>query len=152
MADISIGDRAAQPTASIRETVPMPELSEFFARAYPAIMRAVGEQGVQPAGAPFAIYHGMPGATADVEAGIPVAGAFTDTGKVGAGELPAGTVASTMHVGPYETLGTTWDELGRAVAERGLVPSDTMWECYLSDPEEEPDPAAWRTEVCWLLA
>jgi hypothetical protein len=27
-----------------------------------------------------------------------------------------------------------------------------MWEYYLSDPEQEPDPAKWQTRVIWPLA
>jgi effector-binding domain-containing protein len=32
---------------------------------------------------------------------------------------------------------------------QGRRPASTMWEVYLTDPEEEPDPARWRTEVYW---
>jgi AraC family transcriptional regulator len=23
------------------------------------------------------------------------------------------------------------------------------WESYITDPAEHPDPAQWRTEICW---
>ena len=29
----------------------------------------------------------------------------------------------------------------------GVQPLGPMWEIYWSDPEAEPDPATWRTEI-----
>jgi effector-binding domain-containing protein len=45
----------------------------------------------------------------------------------------------------------TYAELQEWMAEQGLRPATLMWECYLSDPRAEPDPAAWRTEIFWPL-
>jgi effector-binding domain-containing protein len=53
-----------------------------------------------------------------------------------------------MHVGPYDTIQQTYGELQRYVADAGLTPGDVMWECYLSDPQSQPDPATWRTTIC----
>ncbi|BDZ63459.1 GyrI-like domain-containing protein [Agromyces mangrovi Wang et al. 2018] len=151
MTEITIAERAPQPTAGIRETVPMDQLPEFFGRAFHATMEAMRAQGVAPAGPPFGKYHGVPGATADVEAGVPVAGAFETAGDVVARELPGGMIASALHVGPYDTLGDTYDAIRRHIVDEGRMPGGIMWECYVSDPEEEPDPATWRTDVCWLV-
>jgi len=27
-----------------------------------------------------------------------------------------------------------------------------MWEYYLTDPEQQPDPATWQTKVVWPIA
>lgn len=35
------------------------------------------------------------------------------------------------------------------IADQGRSPSKVMWEVYLTDPEQEPDASAWRTEVYW---
>ena len=32
---------------------------------------------------------------------------------------------------------------------QGRTPSAIMWERYLSDPDAEPDPSKWLTEVVW---
>jgi hypothetical protein len=34
----------------------------------------------------------------------------------------------------------------------GVRPGGAPWETYLTDPADLPDPADWRTEVCWPLA
>lgn len=152
MTDIRITERDEQPTAGIRETVPMAELTEFFSRGFHDTMAAIQAQGVQPAGPPFGKYYGTPAATVDVEAGFPVTSAIAPTGDVLPGTLPGGRVVEAIHVGPYDTLKETYAELERHVAQAGLTPGAVMWESYLSDPEAEPDPATWRTQICWPVA
>ena len=143
---------AEQPVAVVRERVPMDALTDFFGRAFGAVMAATQAQGATPAGPPFALYRGMPSDTVDVEAGFPIAGKFTDTDGVASGTLPEADALEALHVGPYDTLENTYQAiLGRMEAE-GLTPADLMWEYYLSDPEQEPDPATWQTRVIWPLA
>ena len=141
-----------QVTAVVRERVPMSELPQFFGRALHQAMAAVRAQGRHPVGPPFSLYHGMPTDAVDVEAGFPVDGPITVVDGVTPGVLPGGTVAETLHVGPYESLGETYDAVLSYVKAQGLTPSSDMWEVYLSDPEREPDPATWRTQVFWPVA
>lgn len=152
MADISVIEHGEQPTAVVRQTVPMTELTDFFGRAFTATMAAVQSQGGQVAGPPFGKYYGTPSDVVDVEAGFPVAAPITPAGEVVPGTLPAGRVVEAVHVGPFDTLETTYAEVMRYFTDAGLTPADVMWECYLSDPEAEPDPATWRTQVCWPVA
>ncbi|HEU5223531.1 MAG TPA: GyrI-like domain-containing protein [Candidatus Lumbricidophila sp.] len=151
MTDIHIVAHQEQPTAVVRETVPMAKLTEFFTRAFSATMRTVGEQGTRPAGPPFGKYYGMPGAVVDVEAGFPVATPIAPAGTVRPGTLPGGRVAEAIHIGPYDTLPTTYAELERYFDAHGLTPASTMWECYLSGPESGADPTTWRTQICWPI-
>ena len=141
-----------QATAVVRETVPMAALTDFFGRAFGAVMGAAQAQGVQLAGPPFALYRGMPTEAVDVEAGFPVNAGFRDADGVATGTLPEADAFEAIHVGPYDTLGTTYGTIQERMREEGLNPSDTMWEYYLSDPETEPDPAKWQTRVVWPVA
>ncbi|EWT03635.1 AraC family transcriptional regulator [Intrasporangium oryzae NRRL B-24470] len=147
MTDIQIIDAKLQHTAVVRERVPMDELKDFFARAYGMTMGVMRAQRVAPVGPPFGLYHGMPGETVDVEAGFPVSSPITDAEGVTAGTLPGGTVVEAVHIGPYEKLADTYAEVEQWMVEHELTPGDEMWECYLSDPQREPDPATWRTLV-----
>src|SRR5215207_4452329 len=70
--DVSIVDLQEQQTAVMREKVAMNALPEFFDRAFAAVSAAMEAQGLQPAGPPFAFYHGTPSDTVDAEAGFPV--------------------------------------------------------------------------------
>ncbi|ACL40056.1 transcription activator effector binding [Pseudarthrobacter chlorophenolicus A6] len=143
---------AEQPVAVVREQVRMDELPEFFGRAFASVMAAAQRQGAAPAGPPFARYHGMPGETVDVEAGFPIAGGFTTADGVEAGTLPETDALEALHSGPYDTLQHTYGAIQQQMQADGLIPADTMWEYYLSDPEKEPDPATWQTRVVWPVA
>jgi hypothetical protein len=63
------------------------------------------------------------------------------------GILPACRAVQAMHVGSYDTLGTTYEAVKQRMNEEGLKASDDMWEYYLSD--RSTDPATWRTLVVW---
>lgn len=147
MASFEVITRAAQPTAVIHERVPMAELPGFFQRAFGEVARAITVHGLAPAGPPFALYHGMPGDTVEVEAGFPVARPLPESGAVHTGVLPGGRCAHGTHVGPYDTLQLTYGALAKWVSARGLTPHEEMWEEYLSDPRREPNPTTWRTEI-----
>jgi len=145
-----------QPTAVVRETVPMTALRDFFSRAFGAVMGAVQEQHVQLAGPPFALYRGMPTDVVDVEAGFPLAAPFKSAGGedavVAAGTLPAGQAYEAMHIGSYESLQRTYGAIMARMQEDGASPGEAMWEYYLTDPGAEPDPAKWQTLVVWPVA
>lgn len=149
MVDIEIVERAEQQTACVRESVPMDAVSAFFARAFHDTLATMQAQGIQPTGAPFAKYYGVPTTVVDVEAGFPVAHKITPGGGIMAGTLPRGRVVEATHIGPYENLHQTYAEMARYFETAGLTPGAVMWESYLSDPEREPDSATWRTQICW---
>jgi effector-binding domain-containing protein len=152
MADIRIVDHPLEHTAVMREQVPMERLTEFFPRAFGAAMAAAQAQGVALAGPPFGKYYGIPGESVDVEAGFPVAGTVSEAEGVSAGTLPAGRVVQAMHVGPYDTLPDTYSEVQRWVDQRGVHTQELMWESYLTDPGEQPDPSQWQTLIVIPLA
>ena len=55
--------------------------------------------------------------------------------------------ATVMHVGSYDTLGTTYEAVKQRMREESPKASDDMWEYYLSD--QSTDTATWRTLVVW---
>jgi effector-binding domain-containing protein len=152
MTDIRITEYPEQATAAVRKKVPMAELTEFFSRAFGDTMTALQGQGVSPTGAPFGKYYGRPDVIVDVEAGFPVATTISAAGTVLPGSLPGGRVVEAMHVGPYDTMDSTYSAVERYFADAKLTPGAVMWESYLTDPVAEPDPAKWRTQVCWPIA
>lgn len=141
-----------QPTAVVRERIPMADLSEFFDRAFSTVMAATQSQSVPLAGPPFALYRGMPTETVDVEAGFPVTAGFKETEGVAPGTLPETEAFEAVHVGPFDTLGQTYGVIQERMRAEGLTPSDTMWEYYLSDPATEPDSTKWLTRVVWPIS
>lgn len=140
--EIQLTDLSPQPAAVVRAHVAPPELPEFLGHAFEEVLAVVDEQGRTPAGPPFGRYVAdEQGFEATV--GFPVDGPVSASGRVAPDELPGGTVATTLHTGPYAEVGAAYDAATGWVAEHGLTASGTPWESYLDDPDV-PLP---RTEV-----
>lgn len=140
-----------QHAAVVRAEVPVEELPSVFDRAFHAVVEAVQAQGLEITGPPFGFYPRMPAETVEVAAGFPVTGPVTPIGEVTALELPGGRAVTAMHVGSYDALAQTYDELVEWVTAQGFELADHVWEAYLTDPAAEPDPAAWQTLITWPL-
>jgi len=152
MQDPEIRHLAPQPTATIHGETTATGLPALLAELLPEVFETVARAGLEPAGMPFVHYLATPEEDrVVVEAGVPLAAPFTGAGRVRPHELPGGEVAVAQHFGPYETIAETYDALGAWLAERGREGGDTIWEAYWTDPETEPDPACWRTELFWPL-
>ena len=61
-------------------------------------------------------------------------------------------MAGTVYHGPYEGLPEAWGEFMDWIEKSGLSTAPDLYECYLTNPEENPDPATWRTELNRPLA
>ena len=140
-----------QPVALLRETVRMDALTDFFDRAFHAVARTAGAQGMAPAGPPLGVYFGMPGETVDVGAGFPTHIPVTPDAGVTPETLPGGRAVQVLHVGSYGALQATYGRLMAWVAEQGLTPGPLMWETYLTEPDDS-DPEATQTLIVWPLA
>ena len=137
----------AQPMLAIRATSAMDELSELMGSLFGEVYAHILQSGQHPAGMPFSRYHSMDGKTVDLECGMPVSSAMEGQGRVEAGELPAGTVATVTHVGPYDNLPQSWSALTAWMGSQGLQPAGAPWEVYVTDPGAEPDQTKWRTDI-----
>ena len=73
--------------------------------------------------------------------------AMTATGRVQPGQWPAVRVVRTVHHGPCEGLPDAWEEFMGWIETQRHTPAPDLWECYLTNPDSDPDPANWRTEL-----
>lgn len=124
----------------------------FFGDAFATAARAAEACGVDIVGPPFGFYPETPTETVRIEAGFPVSAPATTVGDAHPLVLPGGRVVQAVHVGPFETMETTYSELEAWMTEQHLEPSTGMWECYLSDPGSEPDQARWQTLIVWPIS
>lgn len=139
-----------RPTAVVRGTVPMDQITPFYDRAFRLVAEALARQGVQPESA-FGHYLSPPGDTLTLEVGYTLPHPVEADGEVLAGELPAGRAAFVPHLGPYDELATAWGRLGFWIGEQGLTPGQDLWEVYVTEPTPTTDPATLRTDLYWLL-
>lgn len=110
---------AAQTTAIIRITVPRAEIRRVMGPGLAELMATLGKQGIVPTGPWFTHHLKMAPEIFDFEIGVPVTERVTPEGRVSAGELPAATVARTIHHGPYEGLPNAWGSSRRGSRRRG---------------------------------
>lgn len=148
--DIGTKEVPAQRVAEIRKTVAMAEIGEAVQQGFAKIMGAVTAAGAQPTGMPFVVYHTMDPTAPEweVEVCMPVEGPFEGGGEVVAADVPGGTMAWTIHQGPYDEIGPAYEAFALWAAERGRSFAGAPRELYLNDPSESgPDTAL--TEIQW---
>lgn len=153
--------RSAQPYAAIASTTSMRDggFGDVIDASLPAVLEHLASIGVEPSGPPLVIYRliDMNG-DLQIEIGWPVPAEIPPNDRVGTGTLPAGRYVVGTHVGPYDGLLDANAELQDWGERQGLRWAmrgdrwDARFESYLTDPQTEPDPARWRTDILYLVS
>jgi len=138
---VRVTERPALRVVARRMPVMLEAMGEVLARAFgeaEAIV-AAGEAGT--ADPPFVIYHAVPtpGEPIDIEVCVPVAHAIEAREPWRLEELPAGTFASTLHIGPHHTVAPAYGALTAWIAANGLAIAGPPREVYLSEPSTPPE-------------
>ena len=144
---VEIKELPAQAVLTIRTTTTPDRLSDALREIYTLIRAYVADAGAEPTGPGFALYHAYGDEEVDVEAGVPVDGAFVGNDRITSRVLPATRAAVTWHIGPYATSGEAHEFLDGWIHGQGMDHVGAPWEVYWTDPEEEPDSSKWRMEV-----
>ena len=139
--EVKVGRREAALVVSKRLPVTLPEIGDVISRSFGQVYGHLGALGGAPGGPPFIIYHGTPasGEPFEIEICAPVPVPVEPPSGWQLVELPAGTFATLLHVGPYDTIGTAYAEIMAWPAEHGFAVAGPPREVYLSDPETPPD-------------
>ena len=161
-----IDDRQQQPYLGIRSQVAMGELPTIIPQQIGEVAGWLEQHGAEPAGPPIVRFHACPttaetAAMLDIAVGWPVAATLAGNDRIIADALPAGRYASLIYTGVENGIkgnaalvdwaaaqGIKWDSWDESLGEAfgGRV------EYLLDGPEDDPDPANWKTEVAIKLA
>ncbi|GGS38958.1 GyrI-like domain-containing protein [Actinokineospora fastidiosa] len=152
-----IEDRPAVSYAGITEKATLAEWGRVNALV-PEVLEWLTGHGIAPAGPPLYRYYAGDATTPiEVEVGWPVAGDVPASDRVRAGVLPAGRYAVLVHRGHPDRIAESFGVL-ESWAAREAVRWDVTegrWACryesYRTDPQVEPDPARWETEIAYLI-
>ena len=136
-----------QLTAVIHLTVPRAEISHVMGPVITEIMSSIAAQGATITGPCFSYHQKRPTDIFDFEVGFPASQPITAAGRVKMSKLPAVKVVRTIYQGGYEGLGAAWGEFCQWIEAERLNVQESLWECYLTDPESNPDTDTWRTEL-----
>jgi len=143
-----------QPVLVVRRRVKRSDIAATIGAVLPGIFQYAQQRGLALSGHPFTRYVELGPGMVTMEPGMRIsggAGSASPASVEGVVEdtLPGGSVASTIHAGPYETLSEAYAALEIWIESKGLRPAGAPWEAYVTDPAEHPDPKDWRTEVFW---
>lgn len=133
--------------ASVTHLGPVSE----FPEAMGSLTTWAASAGLQPAGAPFGVFHGSPETSTDsvqFEVCMPVpAGTVADSASgIAVKEFGGFTFAAMTHVGPYESLQPEYDNLAVWIDNNGYVITGPAIEFYLSSPQTVPAEST-KTEI-----
>jgi effector-binding domain-containing protein len=147
--EIKLKEASPQPIASILLHTKQQDLGRVLPPTIDRLFAHLANASQTPAGAPVAIYHSFTEEGVDVEVGVPVSHPVSGEGDIKASELPGGSVACTLHVGPYDDLSAVHDAVYNWTREHGHEVVGPPREAYLTNPRDIQDPAQHQTEVAW---
>ncbi len=148
---IEIVDRPPQAALQVTASIGMLKMPRVMGQTYRRIMEYIEAGSIEPAGAPYCRYTGFDwdalsneGRLAafiriftrkwDLEMGIPVGDAVKTGDDLQQVMLTGGRHIQTMHRGPYQKVGKTYDRLQQWVREQNLKVRNEAIEIYLNDP------------------
>jgi len=160
--DPQIEERTAQHYAGIRVQVPVQEFQVIIPQLIDEVVSWLGAYDITPDGPPLMRFHviNMDGKM-DVELGVRVATVVSGDDRISAGVIPAGRYATLIYTGVENGIASNaalidWAMRQGLVWDRWDTPEGDAFgarvEFYLTEPEDEPDPAQWETEVAIRLA
>lgn len=121
------------------------EIPGTIASGFGTLMGFAARQGVGFGGAPRVIYTGMAPGGVDMTLAIPVTGTPVGMPPVRVAELPAADTLRFTHIGPYDRLMETYNEITGWMVANGRMQSEAdwarympMWEEYPNDPQTTP--------------
>jgi effector-binding domain-containing protein len=147
--EIQVVELEPQPVLVVEAQVAPPELGEVLGKILPKVFQYIHEQGQEMAGMPFLRYLNMDDQF-HIDAGIPTLKPVSGSDDILSKTLPGGRVATTLHLGSYETVGEAWNALFGWCSEQGIKQRMGGWDVYENDPTEV-SPSEVRTRLHFPL-
>jgi effector-binding domain-containing protein len=141
---------SATPLLVIRRRARQSELSKIVPEGCGTVWKHVRAAGIRTAGRHVAVYRAADSGLLDVEVGVEVGADAAAGGEIVLSSTPAGTVATTTHVGSYAALGAANAAIKQWCDANHHQLAGPSWEVYgHMGPNDRPEHA--RTDVFWLL-
>lgn len=155
--DVALVDAPAQTVISRRRRIDVAGLDDSAALDA-AELACEGELGARlaavglaPAGRPITLHYDVLSwyEHYDIEVCLPISGEAAAVLADKVWELPGGTLASTVHRGPWEEVWSAYVGLLSWIARRPLVITGPARWLYLADERDTDDPRAYVTQLAW---
>lgn len=149
--EIALKDVKSTYAMAYRTKCTMEEVGEAMGPAFGAIMQVVGTNGAQVIGSPFSIWYEWENEIMEFDNAIPINKKIKGTDDVLPIKTYGGKVAYVSHMGEYSTTNYSWGILETYLKENNLEMNGAPYEVYITDPQTEPDPSKWITELYWPI-
>jgi DNA-binding transcriptional MerR regulator len=151
--EIMVKDVEPQTVLSRRGRASMEQVGAWIDQNMGAMMAHLAAHGAQIEDPPGLIYNSFDSGQdeQEIELYVPLAAPLPDGDAIVCYELPGGTAAYALHVGPYEELGAVYQALSEWIQRNGHETAGPPREIYITDPREVPSPADYQTEVIWPI-
>jgi effector-binding domain-containing protein len=147
--DVRIEQLDSRPLAVVRRRASSQELSRVVPDACGVVWNVIRSQQIAGAGRHIALYLDC---VINLEVGVELDAPFAGHGEVVPSATPAGTVATTVHFGPYNQLGAAHQAICAWCAQHGYALAGPNWEIYGHwENDWNNDPTRIRTDVFYLL-
>ena len=152
--EVKVRHVAAQPVLSIRARVPVMELVGFFDEACREMYAYLERVGARPTGPPLSLWYSDPDITpgeSEIETCVPIEQPVPSSGRMTAGELPAGPLAYTIHEGPYDDMRAAFDAVWEWIQGNNREAAGPPRDVILVGPGDTDNPEEYRTEIGWPI-
>ena len=135
--DVQVTEETPQLVAATKIHTNLRRVGNDIGTGFGFLMQALGLEGVAPSGPPLIVYHDVidEETDGDIEICVPVGGAISGDANVYGRELEGGTMATTVHRGPYQEIAGAYHTLTGWISEHGHEIAGPPREIYLNDPQ-----------------
>ena len=129
----------AAPLLVVTETAPLEGIAKAYGEGFAQIAKFMAKNKLHQAGAPLGIDGEMTPGSYKFDAGIPVdRGDVVSADGVRVVQSYAGKALKTTHVGAYDSLTKTHDQLLAYIAVHGYTAKGPIFSWYVDDPGSTP--------------
>jgi len=141
LTDFRLRERGPATIVSRRDLVTLANIGAVIGAGFGELHGFTGPTGAV-ADEPFGVHPRAPSEgdrPFEIEVCAPVSRVVQAPAGWTVSELPAGTFASVLHLGPYDTIGAAYVELQAWIARQGFAVAGAPREVYLSEPGTPPE-------------
>jgi len=136
------------PIAAVRVTTTFSDWPKQFMKPLGMVYEAVNAGKIKQNGQNVMVYRPRGGDSVEIECGVQVATKFESIGEVVYSEIPGGTAATLVHIGPYGQLKASHLAVIEWSRKNGHRLAGVSWEIY---GDWDDDSTKLRTDIFHLL-
>lgn len=148
---ITISEIEAEAISYIGIRVPMPtnteEIGPKMGQLYGQLGAFMGQNSIAQVGMPMTVYYINDDGSMDMEVALPTATLVENTSRnIIAKITPTGIVLKGIHMGDYNNLHSSYEEILKYAEDNNYEQAAAMYEIYVTDPGEV-DTVNWQTDI-----